>query len=284
MRAQAAAATLILFLALVPLAACEVDSNTETLYMISDVFTTHETEGYGLYTSNTDETVIVELENDELSAGFRVFLLTSSGETELTSGTPTAYMNRSVPGYGSQSSTWTVTEQALTVGASALEVKLYLLGEEDVWTPKAVFVSETLLAESIEAATWTFTMYTEYNSTYAKVSWGSPDAEALITGLDFEEAGVWDSGMHFFKTNNWVMFFIYPYTRLIGSGPFASIILFAFGVTAYVRFRNFYWILLVMVLLSVGGVFNLVMGEALWGFAALLATFALAVLYWRVFR
>jgi hypothetical protein len=116
------------------------------------------------------------------------------------------------------------------------------------------------------------------------VSFGSSSMTGTISGISFEDPAVFDVGMYYFRTNNWVMFFVYPYVRLIGFGPFATIILFGFGLTVYIRFRNFYFILLIMVLLTLGGVLNFIMGSALWGFVALLATFALGALYWRVFR
>lgn len=277
---------LIVFSSLIPLGQCEINGDTTTLYLRSDVYETFSNEGYGVDSSNTAEAVTVTggvNATDDMQCGFRVYLLTNNTSTELSSGTPTAILQRGSNGAGVQNATFTVATHRLTIGQYALKFVLYIK-DVDNWVSKAVFVSSELITTGIEGATWTFSVYTNLTDSVSSVSWGDDTYISCIDGVVFEEADFMDTAFYYFWAGDYIMFFLYPYTRLIGMGPFASIILFGIGLTVYVRFRNFYFLLLILVMLSLGGVLNLIMGDALWGFVALIATFGLAALYWRVFR
>lgn len=261
----------------------QIDSGTTTLYMRSDLYTTYNTTGYGLDRENTASAVTVSVAESTLRCGIRVFTLTSSGESELTGGTPVAEVNRTITGTGTQTATYSMADHTLDAGNVALIIRVYMYAAS-AWTVKAVFVSEVVLAKGIAASTWSFSIYTNLTGATSSVRFGSNDVKAYVTGISFDEPYAMDVGLHYFGQFDFLNFFLYPYIHLIGFGPLVSILLFGFGVTAYIRFRSFTWILLVMVLLSVGGVLNILVGEALWGAVALLAAFALGALYWKVFR
>jgi hypothetical protein len=280
------AASMLIFFMLIPVAYCELDSTATTLYMRSDVYTTFYVNGYGLDTSNTAATHTVTGDvNDtgDLLVGFRVYLYANNTSTEVTSGTPVGQVTRTTDGAGIQTATFAMTAHPVTIGMYAFKLVLYVM-ENTTWTSKAIFVSEELLTTEVEASTWTFNVYTNLTGTEVNVSFGSSSAESSVQGISMATPEFWDMAFYYLGAGNYIMFFLYPYVRLIGMGPFASIILFGIGLTAYLRFKNFYFLLLVLVMLSLGGVLNLIMGDALWGAVALVATFGLAALYWRVFR
>lgn len=266
-----------------------IGEEVSTFYLRSDTYTVNNETGYGLDSSNTASSATVSQSSvtDTIYYGFRVYLLNQQGYTrELTSGTPVGQVTRSSNGSGVQTNTYSFAGTTLTASAEALLIKVYTkVGASGTWAVKATYLSNQILAREIEESTWTFALYTNKTGETASFSFGSSSAESKVSGLSMVEPDLFGYAMHYFRTGDWVMFFAYPYTRLIGMTPLTSIVLFGIGLTVYVRFRNFYFLLLVMVMLSIGGVLQFVLGgDWLMGIVALICTFALGALYWKVFR
>lgn len=260
----------------------------ESVYFRNTIVSVNNQTGYELATLNTliTQTVTESFTSGATRVGFRIWLVGSNGyQTELTSGTPIAVMSRTINGNGTQEATYDMATHNIAIGSQCFKVNVYF-EVDGGWTAAATFLSQPIMSTRLEANTWVFSMWTSRDSGAGEASFkfGSASYPATISGLILSEPDLWAMAMYYFHTGNYIMFFLYPYTRLIGMSPFVSIVIFGIGLTVYIRFRNLYFLLLVIVALLMGGVLQFIMGDALMGFVALLCAFALGALYWKVFR
>jgi hypothetical protein len=113
--------------------------------------------------------------------GFRVYKLSASNvETEITSGWVTG-STRSTSGSGFQSWTWNCPQTSLD---PTDKIRVYLSAKVDATGGVAVqFTTEALGVTQLDAATWTFYMYTERSydagTTFADIYYGS-----IVLGYD----------------------------------------------------------------------------------------------------
>jgi len=149
-----------LLFAFIPL----VRATTETRYMRGDTHTINGLLAYQLGTSQSNTAQNVKKSTSPLKTpywGIRVYKRDSGGsETEITSGTPVAQVNRGPAGQGLQSNTWNCPETALS-STDAIVVKVYHKWTDESWVEIAKFITEQLGASQLNSSTWTAYYWTK---------------------------------------------------------------------------------------------------------------------------
>ena len=167
----------------------------ETRYFRSDQHTVNDLTAYVLGTAQTDTSENIGALNDTdadmpSTVGVRVFVRHADGsEDELTDGTWTQIeVSRTSAGSGIQSVTWDCPETTLdSTDAIHLVVRVSVSGGT---SDTADFITEQLGATKLEAATWTFYLWTDnisraIPSTTAHFYWGDADHNSRIEGFSW---------------------------------------------------------------------------------------------------
>lgn len=214
-----------------------------TLFFRSDSHTVNGQAGYKLDTPNTDTPVELTnvLSGDvPVSYGFRVWLVGFDEESiELTDGTPVGIVTRSIDGNGIQSADWNMPQKSLDIGFDCLKIVVYL-DISGSWIQRAVFISPTLLYRSIDAATWTFNLYTSKTTsgdTTAALQFGSENFESKISSVSLTSASWFELGYYQMLTGNIFGLIFGSYYSLFG--PVAYLLMFLIPTgTLYARHRT----------------------------------------------
>jgi hypothetical protein len=119
--------------------------------------------------------------------GVRVWKRSAEGvETEITSGTPVAQVNRSVDGQGIQTGTWNCPNITLTATDSVV-IRVYCKNGA-LWILQATFTTNQLAAESLNEGAWTIHYWTKrmytflggWQRTIAYFRWGTTTYNSRI--------------------------------------------------------------------------------------------------------
>jgi hypothetical protein len=166
--------------------------------MRSDQQTVNGLTAYKLGTSQTTIEISVEISTTLAAtcyAGIRVFVRHADGsETELTAGTPVAQVSRTASGSGIQSNTWNCPQTVLQ-STDAIVVRVYLKSGTGAWNEVAVFITEQLNAQSLDAMKWTVYYYTsKYRDVEGAWYWafyfGTSTYNSRIENFGWAPAGI----------------------------------------------------------------------------------------------
>jgi len=171
----------------------------ETRYFRGDQHTINGLTAYVLGTAQTDTSTNIGALNDleanmPSSVGVRVFVRHADGsEDELTDGTYNEIMvQRTHAGSGIQTVAWDCPETPLDpTDAIHLSVRVYVSRGTSTY---ADFVTEQLGATQLDAATWTFYLWTDNitseprHYTTAHFYWGDADHNSRIEGFSWSTA------------------------------------------------------------------------------------------------
>jgi hypothetical protein len=228
--------------------------------------------------------------------GWRAWLIDKNNATdELTAGTPTWQMTRTVDGEGWQNALAYVSRKTVSIGSVgwvALQMKLYCNIGDGGWVAVADFVSSDLMYRKVVNTTWSLWLYTSkttmYNyidedyTTYGVATWGSKTYNSRIINVQFENARASEVMMYDLQNRDLAGFLMRPY--LLTMGPlFYGVIGLCLFYPIYRRTQSVVPILIGFILLGgVGGTFlNNMIPSAGFNFGWLIAVFALTGLFAR---
>lgn len=261
------------------------------LYFRSDTYTTNKQTGYGLDTTatNQQQTITAAVTPGQTATyGFRVWKVTQQGtQTELTSGTPTAEISRNTNGAGWQNSTWLAPQTTLNMGFDALKVESYLsLDNGATWTLLELYVTNPIMSPLLLHQTWTFNLYTTYNTASSQTSYifGSATYQSNINNVGLQPPTQTQLQTWNFLKGDYIMFILSTYTYLIGPAAYLLILMIP-TVTLYLRHRNFGPVLILFALFGGPGGIVWIFIPA-WASAAvdILLVLGASFLIWRLIR
>jgi len=267
-------------------------ATTVTWYHRSDTHTVNTVTGYVINQTLSSTTKNVSLSlagNSTVYWGWRVWQVKSDGSTiEMTSGSPVATVSRSNVSEGFQTSTWTASARSLQIGFDALEIVLYMKVGAGSWQSRAIFVSSTLVEESVSGVTWTFYQYTTRSYSGGTTSgyfiFGSSTRNSRIEGVGFGEADVYETMNYKLQSGDFIGFILYPYVNLVGN-LFYGLVMLMLCVPLYNRYHSLTPILVLFLLFGgATGVFSLLIPIAGLGVTWIFMLLGLAGLLYKVFR
>lgn len=265
-----------------------------TLYFRSDTYTTLGSSGYGLDTdfTNTASSFSSTYSNNltSIDYGFRVWLISTSTSTELTSGTPTGIIGSfaGASAIGSYGGSWTATDTNVILGYQALKVMIYERSDNGSWTARATSISPILITDKIEASTWTFILDVDFivtdSSVVSSVNWGNSAHKSGISGVLFSVPLESKIQMWRFNRGDYVGLVIGAYVDVIGEA-FYVLLLLIFAGSLYFRYGHFGVVAVFFTLFGgVGGLVWLLVPP--WAAAVVSAIIIIGTSFvvWRVIR
>jgi len=165
----------------------EVSLEPVTLYFRSDTYTSVGVAGYGLDLDHTNTAAAVTDSAPAVGSityGFRVFLVTNSTSTELTSGTPVGQILLNGNLTGLESADWVCPSTSVILGYQALKVIAYADFSGTGWVARATYLSPVLITNRIVGSTWTFKLYVNYTATESTTYFGFKfDSSSYRSGI-----------------------------------------------------------------------------------------------------
>lgn len=132
-------------------------------YMRGDLHSVNGLEAYKLDTTQSNiykVSTVTAYQHNTVYWGIRVWKRSTEGvETEITSGTPVAQVNRSVDGQGIQTATWNCPNINFS-STDSIVIRVYC-NNGGSWILQATFTTDQLGAESLDAGTWTVYYWTK---------------------------------------------------------------------------------------------------------------------------
>jgi len=161
---------------------------TKTFYYRSDTHTINGLNAYQLKESNSSSTATLETGGTDTAYWKSDVIIRHSDGSETTIGSNVAEVYRDGESYEYSSNTWSCPETSVTeTDAIKIVEKIY------EWTTLKTtrnFITEQLGAIKIQAGTWTFTRwcefepYGEYNDVYYRLKHGSSTNETKVSDVD----------------------------------------------------------------------------------------------------
>lgn len=259
--------------------------------------TTHEINGVNGYQALTDPPVnqylysIQSSGEHNVSWGIRAYLQFNGSEVELTGGSPEGILTL-LSQYGTQSGVYNTTvsidKTSMLFGQTAIRFDVYSRWDSGAWTLRNQYITELLFYPSTADGDAVFTAYLSWSysggTTTAAFNWGTPTYFTGVMDFPFTQGSGADWQQYYLDQGDLTGFLIAPYTAQIGN-LFYAIIMFAVGMSLYIRYRQMSIVVMLVALLGgTGGVINLLIGDAYMGVLWLITAFGLALIYWRLFR
>ncbi len=174
---------------------------TETRYMRSDIHTINGLSVYNLGSTSSASLLENNQQTDRRSGsdtvtwGIRVWIRhVDTSETEITSGSWVATVQRSSDGAGIQTNSWPCSQESL-VDTDAIVIRVYMQIGSTTYNPTEL-ITEQLGASQLNAATWTISYYTErdyrgwpQDRTRGIFTWGDATHDSRITNFQYRALG-----------------------------------------------------------------------------------------------
>ena len=236
-----------------------ISGNGLQYYFRSDTYITLGVSGYGFdsdFTNTLESITHAYSGSDTVTYGFQVYLFRDGTHyTQLTTD-----ISATIPITGNfsgqETSTINMPYTSVTLGFQALFINVTQRYGTGDWVSIAQFVSPVLITNSIEASTWTFTLYIDQTSEAGTVTstfnFGNSDYRSGINNIVFSTPLRSDVAMWYIRRGDWIGFLVYEYWSILGTA-FYAIILFAVSGTLYFRFKNSGVVLFFFVMLFSGG-------------------------------
>jgi len=276
-------------------------TKTQLLYMNKDTHTVNGVLAYVLNTTQEQSSQTVQLDKISKSVqtcywAWRIYITdASNGSVELTSGTPTASVNRGTNSFGVQSATWQPTSTLMNsgkIGNTAIKMELYMRYGSDAWTKKATFSTVQFDMAKITNATWTIYSYTQYTRTFngthythaCNYYFGTTTYNSRVSNVQFEEPYHWEKMYDHLRDGNLFLFFLEPYLYLLGSITYGLLGLFVF-YPIYKR-TSITVVLIVIILLGgfSGAILTQIVPAAGFQIGMVIAILALAALLYKTVK
>ena len=173
------------------------------------------------------------------------------------------------------------------MGFDALKVESYLsLDNGATWTAQAAYVTNPIMSPLLLHQTWTFNLYTTYNTASSQTSYifGSATYQSNINNVGFQPPTQTQLQTWNFLKGDYIMFILSTYTYLIGPAAYLLILMIP-TVTLYLRHRNFGPVLILFALFGGPGGIVWIFIPA-WASAAvdILLVLGASFLIWRLIR
>lgn len=272
-----------------------VGTSNNTLYFRSDVHTVNNVTANVLASINTnsaDSYSNGQTGDYNISLGFRVWLVTAVGSTELTSGTPAGIMQFFSANYsGYYNGYWTASEKSLMLGNNTIKVNTYIMWNSGSWQSIATHISQPIATTKILAQTWQFvirfdrTYVSATNTTYVYFRFGdTATANSRIEGIGLQEPT--PTELQSFKLfSGDLIGFLFGGYAILGSTTIYVFLILIFTGSLYLRHKSSSVILMFLLLFGgpVGIIWLFVPAYAaafVYVLMAIIATFVL----WKVIK
>ncbi len=208
--------------------------------------------------------------------------------TLLTGISEVDFAARPSTGEGYQTANVTVTEQTLVAGYTNLKLAVYVKFDDGEYLPVAYFVSDQIIEKKLNAATWSFTLYTKSvqnaSGTYATAVWGSSAAYSRLSGVAYTDLLPQEKGLITMATGEWVYGVFLPYAFLISYPILWGVTMLFLGAMVYGRYRRFEPVLVMGLLYGGSGGLGLLIPEVGYRLLYIIVVFVITVILYRVFR